>query len=68
MWSNSLFSRVLKRIFVLKKDEIAVGWRKLHNEELYNLHSSPNIIRMIKSKWMTNAGHVARIGEKRECI
>jgi hypothetical protein len=41
------------------------GWRKLHNEELHNLYSSPNIIRMIKSRWMRWAGHVARMGEKR---
>jgi hypothetical protein len=40
-------------------------WRKLHNEELHNLYSSPNIIRMIKSMRMRWAGHVARIGEKR---
>jgi hypothetical protein len=43
-------NRVLRRIFVLKRDEIVGGWRKLHNEELHNLHSSPNIIRMIKSR------------------
>jgi hypothetical protein len=41
------------------------GWRKLHNEELQNLYSSPSIIRIIKSRRMTWAGHVARIGEKR---
>jgi hypothetical protein len=40
-------------------------WRKLHNEELHNLYSSPNIIRMIKSRRMRWAGHVARMGEKR---
>jgi hypothetical protein len=40
------------------------GWRKLHNEELHNLYSSPNIIRMIKAKRMRWAGHVARMGEK----
>jgi hypothetical protein len=56
---------VLKRTFVLKKDETAVGRRKLHNEELCNLHSSPNMIRMIKSKRMRDPGHVARIEEKR---
>jgi hypothetical protein len=42
-----------------------IGWRKLHNEELHNLYSSPNIIRMIKSRRMRWAGHVARIGDKR---
>jgi hypothetical protein len=41
------------------------GWRKLHNEELHNLYSSPSIIRMIKSRRMIWAGHVARMGEKR---
>jgi hypothetical protein len=41
------------------------GWRKLHNEELHKLYSSPNMIRMIKSRRMRWAGHVARIGEKR---
>jgi hypothetical protein len=40
-------------------------WRKLHNEELHNLYSSPNIIRMMKSRRMRWAGHVARMGEKR---
>jgi trehalose/maltose hydrolase-like predicted phosphorylase len=42
------------------------GWRKLHNEELHNLYSSPSIIRMIKSKRMKTAGHVARMGETRK--
>jgi hypothetical protein len=41
------------------------GWRKLHNEELHNLYSSPSIIRMMKSRRMRWAGHVARMGEKR---
>jgi hypothetical protein len=44
---------------------VAGGWRKLHNEELHNLYSPPNIIRMIKSRRIRWAGHVARIGEKR---
>jgi hypothetical protein len=42
-------------------------WRKLHNEELHNLYSSPNIIRMIKSRWMRRAGYVARMGKKNAC-
>jgi hypothetical protein len=42
------------------------GWRKLHNEELHNLYSSPSIIRIIKSMWMRWARHVARMGEKRK--
>jgi hypothetical protein len=49
---------VLRRIFGPKRDEVTGGWRKLHNEELHNLYSSPSIIRM---RW---AGHVARMGEK----
>jgi hypothetical protein len=55
----------LRRIFALKRDEVTGGWRKLHNEELHNLYSSPNIIRMIKSKRMRSAGRVARTMEKR---
>jgi hypothetical protein len=43
-------NRVLRRIFGRKKGEVKGGWRKLHNEELHNLYSSPNIIRMIKSR------------------
>jgi hypothetical protein len=61
-----LFSyRVLRRIFGLKRDEATGKWRKLHNEELHNLYSSPNIIRMIKSRRMRWAGHIAHMGEKR---
>jgi hypothetical protein len=56
--------RVL-RIFGPKRDRVTGGWRKLHNEELHNLYSSPNIIRSIKSRRMRWAGHVARMGEKR---
>jgi hypothetical protein len=58
-------NRVLRRIFGPKRDEVTGGWRKLHNEELHNLHSSPRIIRMIKSKTMGRAGQAARMGEKR---
>jgi hypothetical protein len=58
-------NRVLRRIFGPKRDEATGGWRKLHNEELYSLYSSPCIIRMIKSRRMRWAGHVARMGEKR---
>jgi hypothetical protein len=43
-------NRVLRTIFGPKRDEVPRGWRKLHNEELHNVHSSPNIIRMIKSR------------------
>jgi hypothetical protein len=58
-------NRVLKRIFGPKRDGVTGGWRKLNNEELHNLYSSPSIIRIIKSRRMRWAGHVARIGEKR---
>jgi hypothetical protein len=60
-------NRVLRIIFGPKRDEVTGGWRKLHNEELHNLYSSPNIIRMINSRRMRLTGHVARMGEK-ECI
>jgi hypothetical protein len=58
-------NRVLRRIFGLKGDEKKGEWRKLHNEELRDLYSSLSIIRMIKSRRMRWAGHVARMGEKR---
>jgi hypothetical protein len=58
-------NRVLRRIFGPKKDKIKGGWRKLRNEELRNLYSSPDVIRMIKSRRMRRARHVARMGEKR---
>jgi hypothetical protein len=53
------------RIFRPKRDEVTGEWRKLHNEELHILYSSPNIIRQIKSRRMRWAGHVARMGEER---
>jgi hypothetical protein len=54
---------VLRRIFGPRRDEVTGEWRKLHNEEeLHNLYSSPNIIRMIKLRGMRWAGHVARMG------
>jgi hypothetical protein len=56
---------VLRRIFGPKRYEVSGGWRKLHNEELHNLYSSPSMIRMIKSRRMRWAVHVARIEEKR---
>jgi hypothetical protein len=58
-------NRVLRRIFGPKRDEVTCEWRKLHNEELHDLYSSPSIIRIIKSRRMRWAGHVARMGEKR---
>jgi hypothetical protein len=58
-------NKVLRTIFGPKKNEIVGGWRKQHNEELHNLYSSPSIIRIIKSRRIKWAGHVARMGEKR---
>jgi hypothetical protein len=57
-------NRVLMRIFGPKRDDVTGEWRKLHNEELHSLYSSPNIIRQIKSRRMRWAGHVARMGEE----
>jgi hypothetical protein len=57
-------NRVLRGIFGLKKDEVIGGWRMLHNEELHNLYCLPSIIRMIKSRMMKWAGHVARMGRR----
>jgi hypothetical protein len=54
--------RALRRIFGPKGDEVMEGWSKLHNEELHDLYFSPNIIRIIKSRRMLWAGHLARIG------
>jgi hypothetical protein len=58
-------NRVLRRIFGPKRVEVTGEWRKLHNEELRDLYSSPSIIRIIKSRRMIWAGHVARMGENR---
>ena len=58
-------NRVLRRIFGPTRDEITGEWRKMHNEELNDLHSSPNIFRVIKSRRMRWAGHIARVGEWR---
>jgi hypothetical protein len=55
---------VLRRMFVPKRDEVTGDWRKLHNEELHNLCSSQNIIRMIKSRGVSWARHVARTGRR----
>jgi hypothetical protein len=57
-------NRVLRRIFGPKRDEMTGEWRKLHNEELRDLYSSPIIIRIIKSRRMKWTGHVARMGRR----
>ena len=59
-------NRVLRRIFGPKKDKVPEEWRKLHIEELNNLYFSPNIVRVMKSRRMRWAGHVARMGEGRD--
>ena len=56
---------VLRRAFGPRRDEVAGEWRRLHNGELNDLYSSPNIVRVIKSRRMRWAGHVARMGEER---
>jgi len=56
---------VLRRIFGSMRDEVSGEWRRLHNEELNDLYSSPNIVRVIKSRKMRWAGHVVRMGEER---
>jgi len=58
-------NRVLRRIFGPKRDEVIGEWRKLHNEELNDLYSSPHIVRVIKSRRMKWAGHVARMWARR---
>jgi hypothetical protein len=58
-------NRVLRRIFGPKRDELIGGWRKLHDEELRDLHCSPCIIRVFKSRRMRWVGHVARMGKNR---
>jgi hypothetical protein len=57
-------NRVLRKIFGPKREEDG-SWRKLHNDELHDLYSSPNIVRMVKSRRMRGAGHVAHMGEGR---
>ena len=55
-------NRVARKIFGPKREEVIGQWRKLHNEELYDLYSLPNIVRVVKSRRMRWAGHVARMG------
>jgi hypothetical protein len=58
-------NRVLRRVFGPKRDEVTGEWRKLHNEELNDLYSLPNILWVVKSRRMRRAGHVSHMGEER---
>jgi hypothetical protein len=58
-------NRVLRKVFGPKRDEVTGEWRKLHNEELRDLYSSPSVIRIIKSRRMRWAGNVSRMEKKR---
>jgi len=64
-WLRVFENRVLKRVFRPKRDVVTEEWRKLHNEELNDLYSLPDIVRVVKSRRMRWAGHVARMGEVR---
>ena len=57
-------NRVLRRIFEPNRDKVIGEWRRLHNEELNELYSSPNIIQVIKTRRIRWAGHVARLGKR----
>jgi hypothetical protein len=59
-------NRVLRRICGPKREELAGGWRRLHNEELHNLYTSPNIVNVIKSRTVRWAGNLAHMGE--DCL
>jgi hypothetical protein len=61
-------NRVLRRIFGSEREEVAGDRRRLHNEELHILYTSPNIIRVIKLKRMRWAGHIARMGRDEKCM
>jgi len=64
-WLRVFENRVLMRVFGTKRDEITREWKKLHNKELSDLYSLPNIVRVVKSRRMRWAGHVARMGQGR---
>jgi hypothetical protein len=60
-------NRVLRRVFGAKRDEVTGEWRKLHNDELMDLYSLPNIVRVVKSRRIRRAGHVAPMGGVERC-
>ena len=64
-WLKVFENWVLRRIFGPKRNKVIGEWRKLHNEELNTLYSSPNIVRVIKSRRIRWAGYVARVGERK---
>ena len=64
-WAEGFENRVLRSVFGPKRDEVTGEWRKIHNEELSDLYSLPNIVRMVKSRRMRWAGHVVRMGQGR---
>ena len=66
-WLRVFENRVLRRVFGAERDEVTGEWRKLHNEELNDLYCSPNTVRVIKSRRMRWAGHVARRVEGEAC-
>ena len=64
----TVFQNMVLRIFGPRRDEVTGEWRRLNKEELNDFYCSPNIVRVIKSRSMRWAGHVARTGEERGCI
>ena len=65
LWLRVFENRVLRRILRPMRDQVIEKWRKLHNAELNDPYSSPNIVRVFKSRRMRWAGHVARMGKRR---
>jgi hypothetical protein len=58
-------NRMLRRVFGPKREEVATGWRRLHNEEFHDFYVSPNFIRVMKLRRMRWAGHVTRMGTRK---
>jgi hypothetical protein len=66
--NNNISNNIKENLFGPERDGVTGGWRKLHNEDLHNVCSSPSIIRIIKSRRMRWAGHVARMGGRETCL